>query len=361
MACKSSPSLLSCLCLLLLFRQIRGTSVPAVFVFGDSTVDVGNNNYLPTLTRADFPHNGVDFPGGKPTGRFSNGFNFADYVAKKMGFPRSPLAFLSLTGSALRKKASTGVNFASAGSGILPTTGNGRVISMGEQVQQFEMVRANLTARFGAPAVESLLAESLFLFSTGSNDIFAGYAARGAPNTAQGTDFISSLASEYKEHLRALYKLGARKLGIVSVPPIGCCPSQRVQNARGGCLDGLNEFSQRFYWATKAVLAELTAELGNLSYALQDAYGMVATVLENPIPFGFKEVKSACCGGGRFNGVLPCLPIVEYCSHRKDYLFWDFYHPTQEASKLAAKTFYSGSQQFVGPMNLRQLVGNGNF
>ena len=57
--------------------------VPAVYVFGDSTADVGNNDYLPwSIPRADFPHNGVDFPGGRPTGRFSNGLIGADFLGK---------------------------------------------------------------------------------------------------------------------------------------------------------------------------------------------------------------------------------------------------------------------------------------
>jgi len=57
--------------------------VPAVYVFGDSTLDVGNNNYLPGegVPRANMPHYGIDLPGsGKPTGRFSNGYNTADFV-----------------------------------------------------------------------------------------------------------------------------------------------------------------------------------------------------------------------------------------------------------------------------------------
>ena len=57
--------------------------VPAVYVFGDSTLDVGNNNYLPgrNVPRADRPYYGIDMRGsGKPNGRFSNGYNTADFV-----------------------------------------------------------------------------------------------------------------------------------------------------------------------------------------------------------------------------------------------------------------------------------------
>jgi hypothetical protein len=47
--------------------------VSAVFLFGDSIVDPGNNNNRLTEAKADFPPYGQDFPGGKATGRFSNG------------------------------------------------------------------------------------------------------------------------------------------------------------------------------------------------------------------------------------------------------------------------------------------------
>lgn len=58
--------------------------VPAIFVFGDSLADVGNNNYLNNSTaRANFPHNGIDFPNHTPTGRFSNGYNTIDWIGKQ--------------------------------------------------------------------------------------------------------------------------------------------------------------------------------------------------------------------------------------------------------------------------------------
>lgn len=47
-------------------------TVPAVFAFGDSIVDQGNNNDLKTLVKCNFPPYGKEFKGGIPTGRFSN-------------------------------------------------------------------------------------------------------------------------------------------------------------------------------------------------------------------------------------------------------------------------------------------------
>lgn len=65
------------------FKFSKAQMVPAMFVFGDSLVDVGNNNHLPaSVAKADFPHNGIDFPNKKPTGRFSNGKNAADFLGE---------------------------------------------------------------------------------------------------------------------------------------------------------------------------------------------------------------------------------------------------------------------------------------
>ena len=64
-------------------KTMRLRQVPAMYVFGDSTLDVGNNNYLPgkEVPRADKSYYGIDLPGsGNPTGRFSNGYNIADFV-----------------------------------------------------------------------------------------------------------------------------------------------------------------------------------------------------------------------------------------------------------------------------------------
>ncbi|KAG5409237.1 hypothetical protein IGI04_005556 [Brassica rapa subsp. trilocularis] len=97
-------------------------SIPGVYIFGDSLVDAGNNNYLAiSISKANYPRNGVDFPDEKATGRFSNGKNAADAIAEKFGLPLPP-PYLSLKVPFKEKErksaALTGVNFASGGAGI---------------------------------------------------------------------------------------------------------------------------------------------------------------------------------------------------------------------------------------------------
>jgi hypothetical protein len=92
----------------------------AFFVFGDSLVDNGNNNYLMTTARADAPPYGIDFPTHMPTGRFSNGLNIPDIISEHLGSqPALPYLSPDLRGDQLL----VGANFASAGVGILNDTG----------------------------------------------------------------------------------------------------------------------------------------------------------------------------------------------------------------------------------------------
>uniref|UniRef100_A0A453KZB4 GDSL esterase/lipase n=1 Tax=Aegilops tauschii subsp. strangulata TaxID=200361 RepID=A0A453KZB4_AEGTS len=90
------------------------------FVFGDSLVDSGNNNYLATTARADSPPYGLDYPTHRATGRFSNGLNVPDIISEHLGAePVLPYLSPHLDGH----KLLGGANFASAGVGILNDTG----------------------------------------------------------------------------------------------------------------------------------------------------------------------------------------------------------------------------------------------
>lgn len=60
-------------------ERVGSPQVPAMFVFGDSLVDNGNNNYLSSLAKANYYPYGCDFNGG-PSGRFTNGRTIVDML-----------------------------------------------------------------------------------------------------------------------------------------------------------------------------------------------------------------------------------------------------------------------------------------
>ncbi|KAL6911813.1 hypothetical protein ACP4OV_000618 [Aristida adscensionis] len=349
---------------------VGGSKVPAMYVFGDSTADVGNNNYLPGsgVPRANFPHNGVDFPTSRPTGRFSNGYNGIDFLvvikgslsslpALNMGFKRSPPPFLAVANKADNQifRGIQGVNFASAGSGILDSTGSS-IIPLSKQVEQFATVQRNISARIGGAAAGDVLSRSLFLFSTGGNDLFAFFQRNSTPSDADKRRFVANLVALYQNHVKALYVLGARKFAVIDVPPIGCCPYPRSMHPLGACVDVLNELARGFNKGVKDAMRGLGASLQGLRYSVGSSHAVVQGIMKHPQRLGFKEVTTACCGSGKFNGASSCTPNATLCENRHEYLFWDLLHPTHATSKLAAAAIYNGSLHFAAPVNFRQLV-----
>jgi len=95
--------------------------VTALIVFGDSTVDAGNNNAIPTAVRSNFPPYGRDFPfpprPGRATGRFSNGRVATDFYSEALGLGRAFVPAYLDPAYGIRDMA-IGVCFASAGSGL---------------------------------------------------------------------------------------------------------------------------------------------------------------------------------------------------------------------------------------------------
>ncbi|CAL5055092.1 unnamed protein product [Urochloa decumbens] len=331
--------------------------VPALYVFGDSTADVGNNNYLPggaAVPRANFPHNGVDFPTSRPTGRFSNGYNGVDFLAVHMGLKRSPPPFLAVANKTNKQvlRGLLGVNFASAGSGILDTTGSYMIIPLSQQVAQLASLQRDMI-------MEQQGQRSVFLISTGGNDLFAFFSrSNGSTDAEQRRRFISNLVSLYEEHVKALYALGARKVAVIDVPPIGCCPYPRTLHPLGACVDALNDLASAFNKGVRDAFSHGSlASLQGLSYSVGSSHAVVQSILKHPRRLGFKDVTTACCGSGRFNGAKSgCTPNATLCRNRHDYLFWDMLHPTHAASKIAAAAIYNGSTRFATPVNLRQLL-----
>nr|CAB3449654.1 unnamed protein product [Digitaria exilis] len=158
--------------------------VPALFVIGDSTADVGTNNYLGTLARADREPYGRDFDTHRPTGRFSNGRIPVDYLAERLGLPFVPpyleqnmRAGAAGVGVAQIDGMIQGVNYASAAAGIISSSGSdlGMHVSLTQQVQQVEDTYEQLSLALGEAAAANLFKRSVFFVSIGSNDFIHYY------------------------------------------------------------------------------------------------------------------------------------------------------------------------------------------
>ncbi|KAK4391292.1 GDSL esterase/lipase [Sesamum angolense] len=334
--------------------QMRRALVPAIFIFGDSLIDNGNNNNLPSFAKANYYPYGIDFKGG-PTGRFSNGYTMVDTIAELLGLPLIP-AYSEASGDQMRY----GVNYASAASGILDITGRNFVsrIPFGQQIRNFENTLDQITDNLGAPDVAQALAKCIFFVGMGSNDylnnyLLPNYNTRNQYNAQQYADL---LVQQYSQQLTRLYNLGARKFVIAGLGLMGCIPSILAQSNNGVCSEEVNQLVLPFNTKTKAMINNLSANLPGARFSYIDIRHMFQDLLANARSYGFTVVNRGCCGIGRNRGQITCLPFQTPCPNRNQYIFWDAFHPTEAVNVLFGRRAFYGNRDVVYPMNIEQLA-----
>ncbi|GLJ25617.1 hypothetical protein SUGI_0490760 [Cryptomeria japonica] len=338
--------------------QFAKAAAPAMIVFGDSLVDQGNNNYLLTVARCDYKPYGVDFPQGA-TGRFSNGRLISDFISEMMG--TEPIeAWLSpqMRGDNLLR----GVNFGSAGCGILDDTGSLFIsrLTIPRQLQMFSQYQNSLRALIGEPATAELIRNAIYNVNAGGNDWVNNYLLPTSNQWKAYTpsQYIQILISTYKQHLKSLYTLGARKIVVSSLGPIGCAPSMlnRFNSPAGQCVSNLQQYAMTFNGALKIMLNQLTQQLPGSIFVYSNGFDMLMDYITNPKAYGFEVVDQGCCGQGQYKGFLTCVQLSSYCENREKYVFWDAYHLTELANKLLAKRIFYGPTSDISPMNVNQLM-----
>ncbi|KAF7836449.1 GDSL esterase/lipase [Senna tora] len=337
----------------------QGQQVPCFFIFGDSLVDNGNNNGILTLARANYRPYGIDFPLG-PTGRFTNGRTYVDALAQLLGFP----TYIPPHSRARGPQLLRGANYASGAAGIRDETGSnlGAHTSMNEQVANFGSTVQELRRFFRGDneSLNSYLSKCIYFSGMGSNDYLNNYFmpefyTSSSDYTARA--FANVLLQDYARQLTQLYSLGARKVIVTAVGQIGCIPYQlaRFNSNRSRCNEKINTAISFFNTGLRRLVESFNSGLlPGSKFVFLDFYQSSHDLSLNGTSFGFEVIDKGCCGVGRNNGQITCLPLQQPCQDRGKYLFWDAFHPTEVANILLAKLSYT-SQSYTYPINIQQL------
>ncbi|XP_031487116.1 GDSL esterase/lipase At1g29670-like [Nymphaea colorata] len=333
-------------------ETLREETVKAMFVFGDSVVDVGDNNWSATSKdKANFFPYGVDFLGGA-TGRFTNGRNPTDILGQLLGLPRFLPAYEDPAANGTR--ILNGVNYGNAGSGILePNWSTDTVFGLKSQITQFENTTLpELESLFNDTAeLTSYLSQSIFVIHTGAND----YEQRCFLSTSiQECDvpmLTGYLLKYLPEQLKRLYELGARKFVVFSIMPMGCSPMSR--DGAEECVEEYNEAALLFNTQFNASMDNITSGMPGSSMVFANSYGLLIDINDDPSSFGFKVDNTSCCTTER----MLCVNGSTPCANRTEYVYFDSVHPTEPVYlMMATQAYESELPNQVYPFNVKQLA-----
>ncbi|KAH7568290.1 hypothetical protein JRO89_XS07G0272300 [Xanthoceras sorbifolium] len=318
--------------------QPQQTQVPCFFIFGDSLVDNGNNNRILTLARSNYRPYGIDFPEGA-TGRFTNGRTYVDALAQLLGFPNYIPPYARVVGPSILR----GANYASGAAGILDETGNnlGGHASMNQQVAYFGETVGQMRRYFRGDtnALNSYLSKCIVYSGMGSNDYLNNYFMPTFYTTSSdytAKAFAARLLQDYTRQLSVI---------VSGVGPIGCIPYQLARftgNNTTRCNEKINEAISLFNSGLRKLVDQFNGgQLPGSKFVFVDSYKSSTDLYMNPTAYGFEEIDKGCCGVGKNNGQITCLPLQQPCENRQKYLFWDAFHPTEVANIFLAREVHN--------------------
>ncbi|XP_033511976.2 GDSL esterase/lipase At2g24560-like [Nicotiana tomentosiformis] len=320
-------------CNIIITNQTVMPNFTSILIFGDSTMDTGNNNYILTLVKANHLPYGKDYPNNVPTGRFSNGKLVPDMLAfllnlKQNGVP--PYLQPNLSTNEL----CTGINFASAGSGYDDLTSTiTSTIPISKQLEYFEEYLEKIKGVVGKTEAEKIVKGGLVIISCGTNDfVFNFY---DIPTRRLQFSTISKyqdfLLEKLQSFVKELYDLGCRMIVLNGLPPIGCLPIQMTAKSPllRTCIENENFDAQLYNQKLKKLLPQLQAQLPGSTILYANTYNPLLDLINNPQQYGFEKTKRGCCGSGLLEAGPLCTSLSPVCSNTSQYVFFDSVHPTE--------------------------------
>ncbi|KAK6123950.1 hypothetical protein DH2020_042295 [Rehmannia glutinosa] len=336
--------------------------VPCYFIFGDSLVDNGNNNNIQSLARANYLPYGIDFPDG-PTGRFSNGKTTVDVIAELLGFDDYIPPYASARGEQVLR----GVNYASAAAGIRQETGQqlGARIDFTGQVNNYKNTVSQVVDILGdEDSAADYLRQCIYSIGVGSNDYLNNYFMPQYYSTSRRytpEQYANVLIQQYTQQIRVTRLVFASIDFFYVDGQIGCSPNALAQNSPDGrtCVQRINGANQIFNNKLRGLVDQFNSNSRDARFIYINAYGIFQDLIDRPSAFGngFRVTNAGCCGVGRNNGQITCLPFQPSCQNRDEYLFWDAFHPTEAANIVVGRRSYSAQKASDAyPFDIRRLA-----
>ena len=290
----------------------------AMYVFGDSLSDSGNDFII---TGGILPSSAY-YTDGTHSGRFTNGLNYADRLAADFGLTLTP-------------SQAGGNNYAYGGA-------------------RSDYARADLAA-FGARSFNAQIGQylsgagnaadpnALYVLWIGANDISDAISqslmAGGDPTPIQNE--IGQTVGDIVTALVTLESLGAKHFVIGNSPDLSLTPSVRglasifgagVQTLAQGASMAFNSALSFYVPANTFATSDVT---------MFDAFGLQTAMTDHPADYGISNVTSGCYNGQVDGTPTPGAGPITECPNPNQYIYFDTEHPSATLHEWAARTIYA--------------------
>ncbi|GAV61417.1 Lipase_GDSL domain-containing protein [Cephalotus follicularis] len=333
--------------------KLKSENKVAIFVFGDSVFDVGNNNYLNIGIegKANFPPYGETFF-RQPTGRFCDGRTIPDYAASYANIPYwKPFLDTSY------QNFTNGANFASAGGTVIPGD-NPITLNFGTQVGYLQQVANLLNETLGHTEAQKILRNGIYFSSFGGVDYMYYTSENENATESEQLEFVTTVIGNFTYWIEEIYQKGGRKFAFQNVGPLGCQPEMKQSYNLTGkeCYEFVQTLATLHNNALSNMAIELERKLSGFTYLIFDFFTTLNDRIQDPAKYGFKESNIACCGTGTNRGTgCGRTTAYELCSDPNEYVFFDGGHPTESCYSELGELLWNGTSDVTWPLNMKQL------
>ncbi|XXG82249.1 hypothetical protein AAC387_Pa10g0237 [Persea americana] len=226
---------------------------------------------------------------------------------------------------------------------------------MAKQVEYFEECLYRIAKLVGKESANWVVKDASYVISPGTNDLLGNFydlpVKRLTTNitVTDYQDFLLRQASlTYSGSFSRLYSLGARKIAVAGLPPIGCLPIQMTGNIllpgshMRVSVQQQNEDAVVYNSKLQDLLPSIQASRPGTTIAYLDAYDALLNMIIIPEEYGLVESWRGCCGSGVLLELGPkCNESTPICSDHSKFVFWDSIHPSQAAYQQLARLVLS--------------------
>ena len=313
-----------------------GSLYSGIYVFGDSLADSGNVYAASSGT----------VPIGPPyfNGRFSNGPNFADVLAGKLGLAQNAIGLNPSLMPAPGVPFPYGTNYAwggaNSGPAVLPVGGlstpsvyRSTLPGPGELPSQLQIYGSYLQgAGTGADP------NALYVLWSGGGDLRdAVNYAHTHPSTAfaDGEAVVSAAIGNLQGALFTLEAMGAQHVLVPNVPNVGLTPETRDWDSNPAF--SLASYATALTGNFNLRLESMLDTFQGLSIIQFDTYALFNEILGNPAAFGITNTTDPCLT----TGALSIYIGGTVCSAPGEMLYWDNHHPSSTIHAALGERMYA--------------------